>query len=400
MLRGIEILVDQGKATLRSRRPTLSRLCPHLCILLGYTLLTLLFTYPMILHMGSRLMGVGGDGWQNVWNLWWTKKALLDLHTNPFYTSYLYSPQGTSLYFHPLNIFNGLLSIPLQHTFGLIFSYNTIVLFSFVFGGYGTYLLTLYLVRNKTAAFISGMVFTFSPYHLVHTLGHLEAIALEWLPFYALFLIRTIEERGNKNTLYAAFFLFLTALIDWFYVLCLLVFTLVVVGYYLLTAESVRAARSIAIRLALVGIVSAILVAPVLLPTIWETREQSYMVPSLENSVVFSADLLSFFVPAQSHPIWGQQVAAWRGKFTGGPIENTVFLGYNPFSPEHRIASRFTGWLVAPRAGQYAFAASSRNAYGRSSRHAGSGYPAYASRPQGWRSHIQDCKFQIGRAHV
>ncbi len=328
MLGGREMLVEKARATLRSWRSTPASLYPHLCVLIGYTLLTLLFTYPMVLHMGTRLIGVGGDGWQNVWNLWWTKKALLDLHMNPFHTDYVYYPQGTSLYFHTLNIFNGLLSIPLQDVFGLVFSYNAIVIFSFVFGGYGAYLLTHYLVRNRTAAFISGMVFTFSPYHLAHTLGHMQLIALEWLPFYVLFLLRTVEERSSRNALCAAFFLFLTSLCDWYYVMYLLLFTLLAAVYYLWTSKNKEAARDITLRLALTGIIFVVLDAPILVPMLSEARSERYMIPSLESSIAFSADLLSFFVPAQSHPIWGKQVPGWRDKFAEGPVENTVFMGY------------------------------------------------------------------------
>lgn len=321
------MITQNIRRLLRYLRPRSFRLYPHLYALSGYALLTLLFTYPMVLNMGSKLIGIGGDGWQNVWNLWWTKKALLDLHTNPFYTTYLYYPQGTSLYFHTLNIFNGLLSIPLQDAFGLIFSYNAIVFFSFVFGGYGAYLLTHYLVKNKTAAFISGMVFTFSPYHLVHTLGHLQLIALEWLPFYALFLIRTVEEKSYRNALYAAFFLYLTSLCDWYYVMYLLLFTCIAASYYLLCVKSVKAARNMLVRLALVGMIFAIMGAPIFVPMIKEANSENYMILSPDNSIVFSADLLSFFVPADLHPLWGQQARVWREKFTGG-LENIVFVGY------------------------------------------------------------------------
>ena len=297
----------------------------------------------MVLNMGSKLIGIGGDGWQMLWNLWWTKKALLDLHANPFYTTYLYHPQGASLYFHTLNIFNGLLSIPLQGVFGLIFSYNAIVLFSFVFGGYGAYLLTHYLVKNRTAAFIAGMVFTFSPYHLAHTLGHLNLIALEWLPFYVLFLIRTVEEKSYKKALYAAFFLYLTSLCDWHYVMYLLLFTCIAASYYLLCAKSVKAARDMLVRLALVGMVFAIMGAPIFVPMIKEANSENYMILSPDNSIVFSADLLSFFVPADLHPLWGQQARVWREKFTGG-LENIVFVGYTAL-----VFGLLGGWREWPR---------------------------------------------------
>lgn len=343
MIYEVHMITQKIKRLSRYLRHCSSRLYPHLYALSGYALLTLLFTYPMVLNIGSKLIGIGGDGWQMVWNLWWTKKALLDLHANPFYTTYLYHPQGVSLYFHTLNIFNGLLSIPLQGVFGLIFSYNAIVLFSFVFGGYGAYLLTHYLVKNRTAAFISGMVFTFSPYHLAHTLGHLNLIALEWLPFYVLFLIRTVEEKSYRNALYAAFFLCLTSLCDWHYVMYLFLFTCIAAVYYLLCAESAKAARNIVIKLVLVGIIFAILDAPILVPMVKEASREDYIVPSLDDSIVFSADFLSFFVPTNFHPLWGQRAGVWREKFTGG-LENIVFVGYTVL-----VLGLLGGWREWPK---------------------------------------------------
>ena len=77
----------------------------HLTALFGYALLSVAVTWPMALHFSTE--GVGSlyfDRAQNVWNLWWTKAALLDLHTNPFHTDLLLYPQGADLYFHTLNL--------------------------------------------------------------------------------------------------------------------------------------------------------------------------------------------------------------------------------------------------------------------------------------------------------
>ncbi|MGC8782022.1 MAG: hypothetical protein ACP5UQ_14265, partial [Anaerolineae bacterium] len=75
--------------------------------LIGYLLLTLAFTYPLALNFTRAIPGDGFDGWQNYWNLWWMKAALLEKHTWPFFTDLLYHPTGVSLLFHTLNPFNG-----------------------------------------------------------------------------------------------------------------------------------------------------------------------------------------------------------------------------------------------------------------------------------------------------
>lgn len=59
--------------------------------ILGYIILTLLMTYPMILKMDHY---TAGDVLMFMWSFWWVKHALLDFHTNLFYTYYLFYPVG------------------------------------------------------------------------------------------------------------------------------------------------------------------------------------------------------------------------------------------------------------------------------------------------------------------
>src|SRR5881397_3348409 len=43
-----------------------------------YATLTVLFTWPLVLHPASRLLDDGNlDGFQFVWNLWWVREALV-----------------------------------------------------------------------------------------------------------------------------------------------------------------------------------------------------------------------------------------------------------------------------------------------------------------------------------
>ncbi|HMQ56145.1 MAG TPA: hypothetical protein PKD98_28950, partial [Anaerolineae bacterium] len=147
-----------------------------------YLALTVLMTWPSALHLTEAIPGDGFDGWQNYWNLWWVKQALLVEGTNPFFTDYLYPPTGVSLLFHTLNILNGLWTLPIQLNFGLTIAYNSVVFFSFATGGLGAYLLALHtLVRFRPggrglrlAALAGGLVFTFAPVQLAHLLGHMQ----------------------------------------------------------------------------------------------------------------------------------------------------------------------------------------------------------------------------------
>ncbi len=71
----------------------------HFVALGLYSLLSLVVTYPLVLHLGSETLGPRHpDRMQNMWNLWWVAVALLDRHTDPFHTDLLFYPRGADLY--------------------------------------------------------------------------------------------------------------------------------------------------------------------------------------------------------------------------------------------------------------------------------------------------------------
>src|SRR5207248_8792234 len=166
---------------------------PHLLVFGGYLLLTLALTYPIAKDLFTRVPG-GGDAWQHIWNLWWVKHALLDLHTNPYHTELIYYPNGVNLYLHTLVLTAGLIGIPLQLLgFGLVPTYNLLILLSFLLAGYGAFLVCHYLTGHTWASFAGGFVFAFSPYHLAHLFGHLNLASLQWIPFYVLLLLKAVD---------------------------------------------------------------------------------------------------------------------------------------------------------------------------------------------------------------
>ena len=363
--------------------PGLKRYTHHIIALVGYLVLTLIMTFPLATEFTTAIPGDGFDGWQNYWNLWWVKKALLGLGTNPFFCDYVYYPTGASLYFHTLNIFNGLLTVPVQGIFGLTVAYNFVVVFSFVVGGYGTYLLVYRLGagpssrsgQSRLAAFVAGLVFTFSPYHFAHLLGHMQLLSLEWLPFCVLFTIKALDPvigrearpniaspsrsriglvvatlvarvsgrlksslRGNgrrrrwlAHSWPATVFLVLTFLCEWgYYVMYLAVFTLLYTGY---VTWKERRIWEPAARAGLIWLLFIVLVSPILVPMAVEAaRTTEYLTPPFEQSLSLSADLLAFFTPNEMHPLWGDGARAWSERFTTTTSERMVFAGYVPLA--------------------------------------------------------------------
>ncbi len=373
----------------------------------GYLLLTLVLTYPLLAKFARAIPGDGFDGWQNYWNLWWVKVALLQEHTQPFFTDLLYHPTGVGLLFHTLNPFNGLLVLPVQVAWGLLPAYNSVALFSFVVGGFGTYLLARQVLgpgRGRWPAFAAGVIFTFSPFHIAHLLGHMQVISLEWIPFYALYLVRIAggtqspipnpqspipntqypipetphDEIGPRpspqpltpwrDMLLAALFLILIGLCDWYYVLYCLILTAVVLAWAawraLLTwradviarrrtAPSQHLARPGSVYPRVVAatagawLIFGLALSPLLAPMIQEAQQFSFMVPETSQSRTLSADLLAFVTPQEFHPLWGAWAREQTRNLTSTVSEHQVFAGFTALGLAG--LGLWAGWTSARR---------------------------------------------------
>ena len=247
----------------------------------------------------------------------------------PTLPAYLDYPSGVNLYFHTLNPFNGLWSLPIQLAGGLLLAYNSVVLFSFAVAGYGAYLLTRYVLRDAAPrsawpAWVAGIIFAMSPFHFAHLLGHMQVFSLEWIPFYVLYLMKTLAPTGERSGArgkharwryagLAALFLVLAGLCDWYFVLYLMIFTVLYLAYLLLCR---RLSTRAVVALAGAGVMAGLALSPLWWPMVREARQSTYMVPNPEHAVRLSADLLAFVTPNEMHPLWGEAMRAWSERFT------------------------------------------------------------------------------------
>ena len=173
---------------------------------------------PHLLSQFSQGFFFGGlDGFQNVWNLWWVDRSVRELHTLPWYTTYLHAPAGTTLVGHTLNPFNGLIAILLLPWLSMVQTYNTIVIFSFVSGGVTAFWLCRAVTGSYGGSLIGGALFTFSSFHFMHADGHLQLTALQWIPLFMLCWLRFCDQRTWGRAIASAASLGLVLLCDLYY---------------------------------------------------------------------------------------------------------------------------------------------------------------------------------------
>jgi hypothetical protein len=283
------------------------RVLPSAAIVLTFAILTLAVTYPVITQLDASLAQNphwSRDAFQQAYELWWFKKALLDLRTSPADLRWVYFPTGAN---YPL-----LLTYATTYGVGTPFlfflspaaAYNVVFLLTFFLSGLTGYALCAYLTRNRWGGLLGGIVYAFFPNRMAHALaGHLELIATYLFPLYLLLLIKTIRKPRLLTSLLCGFTLAAAALVQPLFIPYLLVPTTVI----WLLCEALLLHRRIERRtwLALAGALGlAVLIAA---PFFWPVLHQQAAGQGayLEDigAVRFSADLLGIVAPSPANPV-------------------------------------------------------------------------------------------------
>jgi len=291
----------------------------------GYLIMSCLYAYRVLQNFTTHIAGHGGDGFQNLWNMWWFKHALFT-GQNPYFTDMLHYPNGHTLLFHTLNPFNCLLALPLDLILGQPAAYNLVFLFSFAASGFTMYLLAYELFPNRAAAFLAGCVFTFSPFHFAHAQGHLQLVAMEWLPLFLLFLIRSWRNRRIADGIWMGLSLALTAFCSFYYLLAGLIIAGLATFAKLVTERRRVFERKLLFSLG-AGAGVFLSTAGVLLTAMLVSYLRLDLVPA-HDARFWSADLQSFFIPPWVSAYGPLFIDTWR-KWTGNSAECNQYLGYS-----------------------------------------------------------------------
>ena len=290
-------------------------------ILLVYTVITLIATWPMAPRLNTDFAGQDPDVWINPWATWWTEKAFTE-GRDLYYTDLMFYPHGVSLAFHSFSHLNTLLALLLQSWLGSLGAHNATILLAHALSGYATFCLTRYLTRSLTGAFFAGLVFAFFPYRMEES-AHPVIVSTQWIPLYLLFFVRFLKEGRIRLVVPAVLFFVFTACSSWH----LMLFSCLLSGAYLvyaLAVEHLHWSRQIVIGLFGFILVTLLILAPILYPIVQEqiTASQSYVGVDLELGR--GNDLIGFFLPPRNHIIWGDLVSPVYDQIN----RRTAYIGF------------------------------------------------------------------------
>jgi len=300
----------------------------HLLVLGVFVALSVILTYPLVKDLSSRILGppAPGDNFEYLYKVWWFKHALFDRHVSPFFNADMFYPFGYPVTLSETTLANTIPALPLTLLFGEVVAYNLTILISFVLSGLGMYLLVLHLTGSRLAGLVSGAVFAFCPYRMVHLgAGHLPLMGTQWLPLLFLYLDRMLVRQRALDGLMAAVFYALGALTAWYYAY---IFALAGAVYVLLRGRPWRQylwqRRFAGCVLAFV-VVCLLLVGPFVLP-VTQLWKEGARPQSLKYLDTFSASPLDFVYPNVLQPLWG----GWLLQHYQQPVENILYLGLTP----------------------------------------------------------------------
>lgn len=299
-----------------------------------------------MVHFRTRVLSAGADGSTFVWSYWYMPREIAHLR-DPFVTTALFHPVGANLAFQTSTPLELALSWPVARVFGLAASVNFLQLAAVFLSALGAYLLALHVCADRRAAFFAGAAFAFVPYRFVHVGAHFNLIQAEFLPFGLLALLRLYERPTRGRALALGAVLGMTVLTDLYYTVFLLL------GIAVLAAVRGRetANRVMARRLLQAGLTAGLVALPLLVPMLAALGAgQLEALPRWGGADIFSADLFSWVVPSESHPIWGPAVAARRAGLTGGgeglAYPGLVVLGLAVAGRYHGDRARRRSWVA------------------------------------------------------
>lgn len=299
-----------------------------------YLIASIALTYPLIFQMRSMVFGDFGDSRGSIWSIW----AHINTASIENIRTLISAPFGSTNVNQLQPVYDALFFVP-AHAIGEIAAYNLIVLLSFPLTAFATYFLLYYLLNNKVAAFIGGLIFGFCPGAVMQAVGgHLSFAFNMFIP---LFLLALFYNREKRNWV-SAFLVGLSYALLTLNSLYFGYFTIFIILFFLIFDFFVWR-ESLTRQWVLNYCCAAFSVVVLILPFQYNiivsqlTASNSSLlkagrVRDIGSLFAYSARPVEYLLPSIDHPVLGRFVSALSADLLHGSnyFEQTLYLGAVP----------------------------------------------------------------------
>jgi hypothetical protein len=311
-------------------------------VVIVFALLTVILTWPVMERLSSGLPTLrqlpgwvpgDSDGWLFLWNMWWVWKSLKSPEHSVFETDMIFWPHHVSLRFHSLSLVNCCIGVLIHHFQpNWLTVYNILFLASYILSGLFCWLLLFWLTKSPGAGFIGSFIFTFCPYHFLHSLEHLNLTSIQWLPLSLLLFLHFRSTRKPWSIIALSLSIALTYFVSFYYVLmcAFLFFLLLLCDLVKLPLATEVESRTTGKNWHYSGIAfaaTALVIGLCTFTTLSPGEMENYRQMSSIEQMIYSADLTSYLVPNPLHPLWGEYSTLILESLPGNIVEKTITPG-------------------------------------------------------------------------
>lgn len=300
----------------------------HFIVLMLFALLTIWYSWPLVQYIDHGFISEtkGSDAVQYIWNAWAFKTNLAE-GNSVLYSDKVLVPEGANLIMHA--------STPIMSMFCLMFEnrywgMNIFLLLNFLLSAFGAYLLGWYLTGNRPASLLTGLVFGFSAYKLLHFPQHYNLLLTAPIPFYVYGFLKSFSFVPGK---------FIPAIVNWrFFIFTLIcgllaglsdyyaVFYLLYFSFFWAFYNAFAPIWSKFSLLKKWGVVALLITSiHLLIDALRQGKVDD------KGGIWWGGDMLSFFMPNSNTWLWN---ADWFGRMlphikkVSGNMELEMFQGF------------------------------------------------------------------------
>jgi len=265
---------------------------------LAYTILTIAYSWPLPIRLGSISHDLG-DPLLNTWILWWTTKAV-PLTAQWWNSPIFYPATGTFAFSEHLLGLAPIAAPLIALTGNPMVGYNVTLLASYILSALGAHFLAYTLTRRHDASFVAAIAFAFAPYRLAQ-LPHIQVLCAYWTPVCLAALHRYDREPSAKWIALAAGAWFMQAMSNGYYLFFLSVLLAFWFAWF-------AAGRWTAVQWAKVAgffAIAAVLLSPFLVGYANILKGTYDFHRGLEEIQHFSADVAALLTASYDLLLWG-----------------------------------------------------------------------------------------------
>lgn len=282
-------------------------------MVLGAIALAVLTSWPLVLHLPSRIAPDLGDPVRTAWQVAWVGHAMLHDPLHLFDANAFY-PHPFSLAFSDSLLGYGPAAFIGHGTVAALVRYNLLFLFAWSLCFVGAYLLARELGLGRLGGAAAGVAFAYAPYRVTEA-GHLHVISSGGIPL-ALFLLLRGYRRSSWGLVLAGWLvsawqvsLGFTLGLQYCYLLAVL--TLIVAVYWWLAGRPALPRRLLAITcigIAVLGVVAIYEARPYLkVSSEYPTAKRT-----LKEVKNYSAGPAAWLSASSENRVWGEATAGAR----------------------------------------------------------------------------------------